>query len=66
MLTYAVMTPAQVAGKFYQEGDTVDLDADDAASYIEGGVLGGLAGAASATTAVKINAPKTGATAKKK
>lgn len=66
MLTYAVMTPAQVAGKFYQEGDTVDLEAGDAAPYIEGGVLGGLADAASATPAVKVNAPKTGAAAKKK
>lgn len=66
MLTYTVMTPTQVAGKPYQEGDTVDLDADDAAPYIEGGVLVGLAGAAGATPAVKVNTPKAGATAKKK
>lgn len=67
MAKFAVTTPTKILGRRFAKGALVEMDPDDAAPYIEDGVLGEpAADAASVTPAVKVNAPKTGATAKKK
>jgi hypothetical protein len=67
MAKFTVTTPTKILGRRLAEGALVEMDPDDAAPYIEDAVLGEpAADAANATPAVKVNAPKTGATAKKK
>lgn len=66
MAKFTVTTPTKIFGRQFAEGAVVELDPDVASPYVENGVLGGLAGADGAMPAVKVNAPKAGATAKKK
>lgn len=66
MAKFSVTTPTKILGRLFAEGAVVELDPDVASPYVENGVLGGLADAASAPPATKVNAPKAGATAKKK
>lgn len=66
MAKFTVITPTKISGRLFAEGAVVELDPDAASPYVEDGVLEDLADADSATPAVKVNAPKAGATAKKK